>query len=303
MKDYISKNVNRIIPVGYSAADVREILMDTANYMSCEISDSPSSRSDFFGINSYSWCGDSSYTASGYNVLTDDFSNISLSVFFSEYGCNDVKPRIFTEVAALYGVDMTQAFSGGLVYEWTQEPNQYGLIELNDNGTVTLLTDYANLEGQYKKLDTNRIQSSNSTQTSIKPPECSSSLITTSSFLNTFNLPTRPTKIEDMINNGLPNAPTGNLISVKTTTIPETVYDNKGNIITGIKLQVLDSGNSSAPGATSSSSTTIGPNASASSTSSTSTASSTKASAAGKTSFSWFLGVLSGAFVIVTNLL
>ena len=35
--------------------------------------------------------------------------------------------------------------SGGLVYEYSEEPLDYGLVAINDNATVTLSTDYDNL--------------------------------------------------------------------------------------------------------------------------------------------------------------
>ena len=43
---------------------------------------------------------------------------------------------------------MTGVFSGGLVYEWTQEVSNYGLVELN-NGSITLLPDYNNLKSEF----------------------------------------------------------------------------------------------------------------------------------------------------------
>jgi len=57
LKDYIAKNSPRMIPVGYSAADVAEILTDSWAYLSCDINGDSTdpSRSDFFGLNSYSW--------------------------------------------------------------------------------------------------------------------------------------------------------------------------------------------------------------------------------------------------------
>lgn len=62
LKNYISKHLTRSIPVGYSAADVSEILTDSWAYLSCAINGDSSdpSRSDFFGLNSYSWCGPTS---------------------------------------------------------------------------------------------------------------------------------------------------------------------------------------------------------------------------------------------------
>lgn len=52
LKNYIANHSPRLIPVGYSAADVRDVLTDTFAYLSCAIDgeDDPS-RSDFFGLN------------------------------------------------------------------------------------------------------------------------------------------------------------------------------------------------------------------------------------------------------------
>lgn len=116
LKNYISAHASRTIPVGYSAADVAEVLQDTWAYLQCNISSDDTSRSDFFGLNDYSWCGESAtFTSSGYNTLVAMFSNTTIPVFFSEYGCNVPEPRYFNEVQALYGSQMT-VLSGGLVY-------------------------------------------------------------------------------------------------------------------------------------------------------------------------------------------
>lgn len=46
---------------------------------------------------------------------------------------------------------MTSVFSGGLVYEFTQEANKFGLVEVSDNGTtVEKLVDYENLKTMYE---------------------------------------------------------------------------------------------------------------------------------------------------------
>lgn len=307
MKDYIAKHSNRTIPVGYSAADVRNILMDTDRYFECHMKNSTSSQADFFGLNSYSWCGKASYKSSGYNVLTEDFSNSTMPVFFSEYGCNEVKPRVFTEVQAIYGEEMTQAFSGGLVYEWTEEDNEYGLIQVNKNGSVTLLVDYENLQGQFGKLDMDRIQSSNSSQTSVTREECSADLITSKKFLNAWNLPTRLTKINNYIENGLPNKPSGSLVSVSSTSIPVKVYGSDGNEISDIKYKVLADGQVNKPsstGTSSSSSSSSDSSASGTSTSSSSTGTSTSTNAASMNGASSVLvGGVSGFFMLLASLM
>lgn len=77
LKNYIAKNAPRQIPVGYSAADVRDVLEDTWAYLQCQLgTGTDMSRSDFFGLNSYSWCGQSSYTDSQYNQLVAMFQHV-----------------------------------------------------------------------------------------------------------------------------------------------------------------------------------------------------------------------------------
>jgi len=53
-------------------------------------------------------------------------------VFFSEDGCNVVRPRTFSDLAAIYGPQMTSIISGSIIYEWTQEANDYGIIQYPD---------------------------------------------------------------------------------------------------------------------------------------------------------------------------
>jgi hypothetical protein len=70
-------------------------------------------------------------------------------MFLSEYGCNSVPgARPFTEVPALYTKAMTSVFSGGLVYEYTQEQSNYGIVEIDKNGSITKLKDYTELKKQ-----------------------------------------------------------------------------------------------------------------------------------------------------------
>ncbi|RAO69222.1 uncharacterized protein BHQ10_005234 [Talaromyces amestolkiae] len=277
MHDYISKNSERDIPVGYSAADVRPLLVDSAYYLTCNLTNSTTSRSDFFGLNSYSWCGDATYTSSGYNVLTEDFTNITVPVFFSETGCNNVKPRVFSEIQAIYGPDMSQALSGALVYEYSQEANDFGLVSINDNGTVSLLIDFENLRSQYSKLDFSSITAHNSSQTAITAPVCDPKEIT-SNITKSFAVPDRVAGIDDMIKKGVTtNVSVGALVSVTSTKINQTVYDNNGNVVTGLMLNVLSNGTVNTP----SNSSTVSSSGSGTSTgtSSSASASSTKGAA------------------------
>jgi hypothetical protein len=123
MKAYIQTKGYRTIGVGYATNDDATIRENMANYFNCG---DQSSAIDFWGYNIYSWCGNSNYIESGYNLRVAEFSNYSVPAFFAEYGCNTVQPRTFTEVQALYGPNMTGVFSGGIVYMYFQEVNDYG---------------------------------------------------------------------------------------------------------------------------------------------------------------------------------
>jgi 1,3-beta-glucanosyltransferase GAS5 len=59
MKAYMTKQSNRQIPVGYSAADIVQNRFLLAEYLNCG---DPSDAIDFYAFNSYEWCGNSSFT-------------------------------------------------------------------------------------------------------------------------------------------------------------------------------------------------------------------------------------------------
>ena len=122
-KAYIRSRDYRPMGVGYATNDDEDIRKDLADYFLC---DSREDSIDFFGYNIYSWCGQSSIRRSGFDERTREFEDYSVPVFFAEYGCNEADPRPFTEVQALYGPEMTPVWSGGIVYMYFQEENDYG---------------------------------------------------------------------------------------------------------------------------------------------------------------------------------
>ena len=149
MKQYIGNRKYRAIPVGYSAADIDDNRIETAEFMNCGTDDE---RSDFFAFNDYSWCDPSTFQAA-WEPKVQAFSNYSIPIFLSEYGC--VKStRKFEEVATLYGSQMTPVYSGGLVYEYSKEGTAapgdlYGLVTISGS-SVSENPDFASLQSAYK---------------------------------------------------------------------------------------------------------------------------------------------------------
>lgn len=224
LKKYISKHCPRTIPVGYSAADVRAVLFDTWEYLQC---DDPSdsnpngaSRVDLFALNSYSWCGNSTFSESSYNELVAGFKNSSVPIFFSEYGCNQPAPRIFTEVPEIYSDQMSEVFSGGIVYEFAQEVNNFGLVNISSDGTAQLMDDFYTLKDRYAALDFKAIQGIAPPSNTPAAPTCGSSLITTQGFSTDFTIPGVPPGAQDIIDNGVSPAPSGKIVSIGMSANP-----------------------------------------------------------------------------------
>ncbi|KAF2865739.1 Glucanosyltransferase-domain-containing protein [Massariosphaeria phaeospora] len=149
MKRYISNTKSRPIPVGYSAADVAENIEQQALFFNCGTDDE---RSDFFAFNDYSWCDPSSFKEAGWDKKVETYKDYSKPIFLSEFGCITNK-REWKEINSLYGDDMTSVYSGGLAYEYTEEPNGYGLVSL-ENGEIKTNDDFDTLKKQYAAVKT-----------------------------------------------------------------------------------------------------------------------------------------------------
>ncbi|THD00214.1 hypothetical protein EYZ11_000264 [Aspergillus tanneri] len=196
IKSYRSKKGYRQIPVGYSAADVAELQPMLQNYLACR--PDPEERLDFFALNAYEWCGPSSYEESGYKHLQNQAHNYPIPIFFSETGCNVARPRTFEDQAAIFGDDMSETWSGSIVYEWIEETNDYGLISygatvshdavhaakpmvqdgFTRQGVPTPISpDFDNLKSQWASLTPTGIALSDYIKSisTISPPKCPSS--------------------------------------------------------------------------------------------------------------------------------
>ncbi|KAI5949687.1 hypothetical protein CANMA_005494 [Candida margitis] len=152
VKQYIHDKGYRKIPVGYASNDDASIRANLANYFVCDLNDEYS-QSDFFAINVYEWCGYSTYMTSGYRELTAVFNNYPAPVFFSEFGCNIITPRPFTEVEALFGSTMRKTWSGGIAYEYFEEVNHYGIVSNKKDGTISKLSDFETLKTRFNAVN------------------------------------------------------------------------------------------------------------------------------------------------------
>ncbi|KAH7156935.1 Glucanosyltransferase-domain-containing protein [Dactylonectria macrodidyma] len=243
LKNYIKNNLDRQIPVGYSAADVRDVLWDTWNYMQCSDEDDEDdmSRADLFALNSYSWCGpEATYETSSFDDLTEGFESSSIPVFFSEYGCNEPQPRYWNETQAMYGDEMTPVFSGGVVYEYTEEDNNYGLVQIKGD-TLQILGDFNRLKNQFAKIDWEEVQSQTASDDTPKAPTCKTSLIKEDGFDANFTLPAVPPNgTQKLITNGLSPKPKGKIVDISDWDVTLTVKDADGNEMTGLKVVPLE---------------------------------------------------------------
>lgn len=233
MKNYIAKHLDRTIPVGYSAADVESNRVQMAHYLNC--GDDATARSDFFAFNDYSWCGESSFQQSGWDKKVETYKDYSIPLFLSEYGCNLVSPRPFTEVASLYSTDMTSVFSGGLVYEYSMEENKYGLVEIDDDKVKTT-QDYDNLKKQFSKTD--NPSGDGKYNSNGKPSECPAFKEGTWEASN--DLPDFPKAAEDLMKNGA-GKPLGN----PKTGLPADEDDDSNDSTSDSKNTSNDSSDSS----------------------------------------------------------
>lgn len=232
-KEYISNRLRededaRNIFVGYSAADVVELRMPTYEYLTCDLdSNSNDSTIDFFGLNSYEWCsGVNNWQSSAYGELATGFANSSVPVFFSEYGCNTNRPRTFDEVSGGIYDGLIDVLDGGLVYEYSQESSDYGLVDIED-AQVTLLGDYFNFKSQLEK---SKIPTINETRVEdFTPVRCNATLIESygDSFGANFSLPEANQDTQWMIDNGVSVKHQGEFVDVNQYL---SVYASDGTI-------------------------------------------------------------------------
>jgi hypothetical protein len=126
----------------------------------------------------------------------------------------------------MYSTQMTGVFSGGLAYEFTQEPNDYGLVTIYGT-TAHLLNDFVALQSQYEKVTTVTAGTAEAVTRATTCPAANSY----AQRNGTNVLPDTP--VADLIKNGIPSnlySP-GKLITPSTWSTNYTIVDQNGQSI------------------------------------------------------------------------
>ncbi|EEY14426.1 1,3-beta-glucanosyltransferase gel1 [Verticillium alfalfae VaMs.102] len=147
IKNYLRARGLRQVPVGYSAADVASNRKQTADYFNCGSDDA---RSDFFAFNDYSWCNTDFLTA-GWDQKVQNFTDYGLPIFLSEFGCITNGERTFGEIESLMHSNMTSVYSGGMMYEYSMEDNDYGIVDIESNGEIEERDEFQNLADAFSR--------------------------------------------------------------------------------------------------------------------------------------------------------
>lgn len=129
-------------------------------------------------------CGDDNFQDSGYADRMAEFAGYPVPVFFSEDGCNVVQPRTFGDIPSVYSSNMTSVLSGTIIYEWTEEVNNYGVITYPDTtlqdgvvvpvgSPIPISPDFQNLQAAWAGVSPTSIAMAEYTPTtSVGSCEC-----------------------------------------------------------------------------------------------------------------------------------
>lgn len=237
-KAHIKSKGGRWMGVGYAANDDAEIREAIAYYFNCG---DQASAIDYWGYNIYSWCGKSSFEKSGYSTQVDFFRNYSVPVFFAEYGCNTqggAEGRIWDETTALYSDQMTGVISGGIVYMYFEETNDYGLVSISGNSASTM-KNYNALKTKIASVNPSSTASSAYTPTN-SPAACP---VLGNSWVASNNLPPTPdsnlcacmyTSLQCVPKSGLDVQKYGGIFGFICGSVPAACAGINGNVTTGV---------------------------------------------------------------------
>ncbi|CAI7601057.1 unnamed protein product [Penicillium glandicola] len=154
MKAYTAARQYRTIPIGYATSAQYTYMQALGEYLVC--GGNSDDVVDFYSVNAYQWCGNSTISASGYDTLTSNLESLSVPTFFSEDGCN-ISPRLFGDQPSIFESNMSSIWSGAIIYEWRQGTSDYGLVSYTTSGvsTPTTLAGYNALQSQWSAVTVN----------------------------------------------------------------------------------------------------------------------------------------------------
>jgi hypothetical protein len=157
------------------------------NYLAC--GSNSSEAIDFYALNAYEWCGQSTYEQSGYAGLIKQVTDVkyNIPIFLSETGCVEPENRDFADQEAIFGSEMTPNWSGAIIYEWIQEANKYGIVTYGPkvdpaspnappdgfprSGTpIPKQPDFSNLSSRWKTLNPTGVKMSEYNPSLTAPP-------------------------------------------------------------------------------------------------------------------------------------
>ncbi|KAL2837117.1 Glucanosyltransferase-domain-containing protein [Aspergillus pseudoustus] len=179
IKAYIAAREYRAIPVGYGMwlnPSSEENLFFTCG--------SEDESADFFALQTNNWCG-TTLEENQWDLYLDHFNNYSAPVIMAEYGCtgNEAGVTPGLEVGLLYGDDMAEVFSGGLLY--TYAGGSYGLVNVS-NQEVDKGTQFSRYSSQFAHASPTSINSDSYTPTNTASSDCPTD------FAASSNLPPAP---------------------------------------------------------------------------------------------------------------
>lgn len=161
----------------------------------------------------------------------------------SEYGCI-ANTRDFQEVGTLYSTSMTGVFSGGLVYEYSEEGNGYGLVTISGS-TVTPNTQFTSLKNAFTQTPnpTGDGDATTSSTPSTCPPESDQWDVAND------NLPAMPSAAETYFKNGAGAGP--GLVGPGSQSAGDSENESSGTVSAGSTATGADSGSSTGSSGTS----------------------------------------------------
>jgi hypothetical protein len=120
----------------------------------------------------------------------DGYADLTIPAYFSEYGCNSVRPRTWSEVPTLFSLPAsTNVWSGGVAFSYFPNSQNYGIITLSaNNQTVTTSQEFTNLAAQLRNV-TAATTPARSAVSNAAAPACPSGV---TGFSASTNLPPTP---------------------------------------------------------------------------------------------------------------